>query len=340
MKILFLAARFYPHRGGVENHVYHLSQELLKKGHSVTVITEAPEDEWTYSTRVKGIDVIYADFGPWGFTKKFRIWWRLWRLREYVEKADVVHCHDVFFWYLPMRLLYQDKPVFTTFHGYETVVPPARKAILIRRLSNKLSRGSIHIGSYIQTWYGTKADVTLYGGTYGFEATSLPARESQKIRIVLIGRLAKDIGIETYINVLRELKKRSIAYSLDVCGAGEYMRQLATYGSLHGFVSDTAPYIREADVVFASSYLTILDALSYGKAVCAVYENSLKEDYLREAPFAKWLCISSKPSEITTYLIARKNHGFTSPELPAIKKYINKTTWKDVAESYLKLWEK
>jgi phosphatidylinositol N-acetylglucosaminyltransferase subunit A len=106
MKILFLAARFYPQRGGVENHVYQLSQELIKKGHSVTVITEAPEGEWTYSTHVKGIEVIYTDFGSRGFAKKFRIWWRLWRLRKDVEKADVVHCHDVFFWYLPMRLLY------------------------------------------------------------------------------------------------------------------------------------------------------------------------------------------------------------------------------------------
>jgi glycosyltransferase involved in cell wall biosynthesis len=156
----------------------------------------------------------------------------------------------------------------------------------------------------------------------------------------LIGRLEKDIGIETYIKVLRELKKRSIAYSLDVCGTGEYMRHLAKYGSLHGFVSDTTSYIKGADVVFASSYLTILDALSYGKAVCAVYENSLKEDYLKDSPFAKWLCINSQPSEIVEYITGMQTHGFVHPELPAIKKYINRTTWRNVADSYIQLWKK
>lgn len=38
MKILQTPIRFYPYVGGVENHVYYLSKELLKQGNSVKVI--------------------------------------------------------------------------------------------------------------------------------------------------------------------------------------------------------------------------------------------------------------------------------------------------------------
>lgn len=38
MKILQTPARFYPHIGGVENYVYYLSKELVKRGHEVTVV--------------------------------------------------------------------------------------------------------------------------------------------------------------------------------------------------------------------------------------------------------------------------------------------------------------
>lgn len=38
MKILQTPARFYPFVGGVENYVYNLSRELVKRGHEVTIV--------------------------------------------------------------------------------------------------------------------------------------------------------------------------------------------------------------------------------------------------------------------------------------------------------------
>ncbi len=38
MKILQTPARFYPYVGGVENYVYYLSKELVKRGHEVKVV--------------------------------------------------------------------------------------------------------------------------------------------------------------------------------------------------------------------------------------------------------------------------------------------------------------
>lgn len=44
MKIVFLSRLYWPHVGGVERHIWHLSQELLKMKHEVVVITEQHDE--------------------------------------------------------------------------------------------------------------------------------------------------------------------------------------------------------------------------------------------------------------------------------------------------------
>ena len=82
-----------------------------------------------------------------------------------LRKYDIIHIHDVFFWYLPLRLLYPRKKVFITFHGYETQFPPSRSAIWQRRLAAKLTSGNICVGDYIGKWYGIKPTLVTYGAT-------------------------------------------------------------------------------------------------------------------------------------------------------------------------------
>lgn len=192
MKILFFAPQFYPHIGGVEKHVLEISKRLVEKRSKVTIITEQVDNAFQsikapYHSKfnsaneakktkqavksaqinrkkIENFDVYYLRFGKPGFFKKFRIWWQLFKLRDLIKNADIVHCHDVFFWYLPFRFLYPTKPVYTTFHGYETNFPPSKKAIFIRKVSEQLSNGTICVGGYIKKWYGAKPDYVVYGG--------------------------------------------------------------------------------------------------------------------------------------------------------------------------------
>ena len=38
IKIIQTPIRFFPYIGGVENHVYYLSKELVKRGHALKVL--------------------------------------------------------------------------------------------------------------------------------------------------------------------------------------------------------------------------------------------------------------------------------------------------------------
>lgn len=163
MTILFFTHRFWPEVGGVEKHALEVAKELVKRGHKVTVVAENHgklKDKETHN----GIEIKRIRINTSEKLKKFVIWKWLLRNRKLIEKVEVIHCHDVFFWFLPFRFLYPQKPVFTTFHGYETKFPPSKRAILIRKISEKMSLGNICVGDYIKKWYGTKPDFVTHGG--------------------------------------------------------------------------------------------------------------------------------------------------------------------------------
>jgi len=163
MKVVFLSRQFFPDIGGVGKHVLEISKQLIARGHDVTVISEGLESQnFSLFQKQTKIHVYKISVGRDEKKKKFLIWKWFWKNRQLLQNADIIHCHDVFYWYLPFRFLYPHKPVFTTFHGYENF-PIKKKAILIRKISEKLSRGNICIGDFIKKWYGTKSTFISYG---------------------------------------------------------------------------------------------------------------------------------------------------------------------------------
>ncbi|MDO8260613.1 MAG: glycosyltransferase, partial [Candidatus Magasanikbacteria bacterium] len=126
MKILFITRLSHPHIGGVEKHVYEVGKRLKVKGNTVKTISEQDIKQ----PHIKFFGLIY-------------IWTWLFKNRKIIENADIIHCHDVFIWYLPFRFLYSKKPVYTTFHGWEGIWPISWKNIFLKKLAAKLSWGSI-----------------------------------------------------------------------------------------------------------------------------------------------------------------------------------------------------
>lgn len=361
MRIVFICAAFYPSIGGVETHVLALSRELIKRGHNITVLTESKSEYWhsketsdNEATKLKSveesrhfvhskldqIDIYYFKFGQPSFFKKFRIWSSLLLNYKLIKSADVVHCHDVFVWYLPFRFLLIQKKVFTTFHGYEGRFPPIEKSIWIRKISERLSYGNICVGDFIKRWYGTKPDFVVYGGVSVVKNSELTIRNNEsksRIKIVLIGRLAKDIGVQIYADSLKRLKRDAFKFDFKACGEGELRHELEKYGEVLGFVKKTKEYIEKGDLIFASSYLTMLSIMQLGKPIFAVYTNPLKHDYLFSSPFAKHIYIYSSGKELARGI---KNYKPNLRRLKAAQNFANSQTWAKLADTYEELWAK
>jgi len=199
MNILFVTANYHPHIGGVEKHVREVSARLAARGHSVTVMTVKhdacyPDHGWD-----KGVEVVRFRKSSKPFVNRLLCNLRfLGNIRRFL-KADVVHYHDMstlWGWGLvtyPLLKLFRKK-VYITFHGWEGVMPPRKSVVIKRKICEKITDGNICIGSFIEKWYGTKADVISYGGVDPASVTGEWAgHDEESLRVSLIPGLRNSL---------------------------------------------------------------------------------------------------------------------------------------------------
>lgn len=368
MTILFLTRLFYPHIGGVEKHVLEVSKRLVTKGHKVIVITEEFSNlhhsiidvipakagiqkenirspwipDQVRNDKINGIEVIRMPVGHEDSFKKFRIWKNLWKIRKVIKDADIVHCHDVFFWYMPFRLLYPRKPVYTTFHGYESY-PITKKAIFTRKISEKLSSGNICIGDFIKKWYGTHPTFVSYGAV---DIKALPLirgsrRGFIKHSALFYGRLDAQTGILTYNEAFKLLRKKYPKFEFLIVGDGPDKNLLDKKAKAIGFQKNPEKYFKNYRFAFVSRYLSILEAMAAKRLVFAVYDNPIKEDYLRMAPFAKFIFIKNDAKRLANQVEKIINNPKLEREMiESAYEWVKKQTWEEMTKIYTTLWEK
>lgn len=282
MNIMFICHHFYPHIGGVEKHVFEVSKSLIKKGNKITVVTEKYNSNLMSTEIVDGINVIRFSYGHIKYIGLFSIWRWMVKNRKMFEKADVIHCHDVFIWYLPLYIILRNKIIVTTFHGWETVYPIPSKFIFLKKITDKLSTKTIVVGNYLNKYYGINSDKVIYG-SFGLNKSNIKSSKKNG-HYVFVGRLDKDTGLVEFLNNLDNL---SLLYKkLDFCGDGPLRKECEKYGKVHGF-TDPTPYYKKAEYVVPGGYLAALEALNYGCKIKLFWNNKLKEDYWKMSPFYK-----------------------------------------------------
>lgn len=355
MKILFLTRSFYPNQGGVEKHILEISNIIIKLGHSITVITEQPQniEKSNYQSKISSaisvgktnkIRILRIETGKNNWFKKFRVWSKLFKYLKVIWSADVIHCHDVFFWYLPFRFLFPFKKVYTTFHGYEGNNLPARKAILMHKLSEKLSNGNICVGDFLKKWYKTKPDYVIYGGV-NKKIFNQKFMNRNNNNIIFIGRLEIETGIMEYLKALKILKDKGKMFVLDVYGKGTLENEVKKYSTdnklsvnLKGFNDNIESIIPNYEYVFCSRYLGILESLASRKKVFAEYNNAIKKDYLVLTPFAEYISISGNAKELAINM-EKVISATLSLNTESAYKWVKDKTWEKVVTTYLDLWE-
>lgn len=258
MKILMVSAHFnLPDDaiplGGVQKHISEITKEFSSRGYQV---------DWSYPGRAKQEISI---FNP-----------------------DLIIAHD-FVSFVPDISI----PQITVFHGWEGRVPPD-EAVIKRRLEvEKLSSATICVGDFLRYWYKQSPSLVIYGGVKPVEYAPPPGKK----RLLYIGRLAPDCSPHIF---LQALKKTRNIFTLDVCGDGPLREDLERMANglgitvtFHGFVNNVDDYIKKSDIVLTSGYLSILESYINKRPVVSVYDNSLKEDYLKLMPCSPFVCGTS-----------------------------------------------
>lgn len=331
MNILFLTRLFHPHIGGVEKHVYKLSQELLKQNHQITIITTQYESSLDLNEEFDGL-TIHRIPKPASLTKLGVFRWIVGH-RQLFDESDVIHAHDVFWWCLPLCFSLH-KPIYTTFHGWEGKFPPTLKAKAWHRLAEKLSQKNICVGDYLRIWYGTKADWVTYGATdqKSLEPGSLD-------RILVLGRLSTDVDIDIVLSGLKLIKNHYPHVKITFLGDGDAAWKASQIGNVLGFKPDIQAPLTQAHWVIASSYLSMLEAMAAGRHVFSVYSNPLKKDYLTGHPMAQYLSIAYTPKTLFEFFNGYYPNKAKSQDLIShAQAWAVKQTWLQLTDGYHKIW--
>jgi glycosyltransferase involved in cell wall biosynthesis len=348
MKVLMLAEFLHPHVGGVEKHIFELNKILTAWGHEVVLWAPKHDNSLPEFEENSGVSVhrVPKTSSKRRDTLKILAWWS--KHSDLIRSADRVHFHGsypLFHWFFPFRLFFPMKPMSITFHGCGMTVPVIRREKLRNRLAQCLTRGNISIGHFLEKWHRLKPTFVSYGGVN--IPSNIPSERAKTA--VYVGRLDEDMGVEVYIRALKVLRDEyEIEIPLTVCGDGTLKGELEKYCSeygldvtFEGFVDNPMDYLLHARYAFVSGYLSILEAMAARCLVFAVYQNKIKEDYLRLMPGAERMMIMSSEShqlaeklnkaweDETTFHETREG-GFD---------FAQNQTWEQLAKTYLKLWE-
>ena len=337
MKILFISKHYLPHIGGVEKHVQKISLKLKSRKLKVVVVCERIRNTKSHEI-LDGVEIFRIKYPKIKALGLLTIWWWLWKHRNLLINSNIIHCHDVFIWYLPFRFIFIDKSVYTTFHGWEGVFPISYKHKLIRQISAKLSWGNICVGKYIEKWYGIKADYITYGGV-SINRVSKFIIPNSKFIILYLGRLDEDTGMEIYLDAFRIIKLKYPNVEFEFLGDGEFRVEAESVGRVLGFRKDITLYLKDCTFVCTSGYLSMLESLNLGKLVFAVSNNPIKLDVIEMSPFKKYVEHSKNANEL-----ARKiDYFLTNPKkantiISNSRTWTALQTWDNLVKVYQKLW--
>ncbi|KAF3432599.1 hypothetical protein FNV43_RR27339 [Rhamnella rubrinervis] len=98
-RILMVSDFFYPNFGGVENHIYYLSQCLLKLGHKVVVLTHAYGTRTGVRYMTGGLKVYYVPWKPFLMQNTLPTFYGTLPIIRTIlirEKISLVHGHQAF----------------------------------------------------------------------------------------------------------------------------------------------------------------------------------------------------------------------------------------------------
>jgi glycosyltransferase involved in cell wall biosynthesis len=336
-KVLFLSRLASPHVGGVERHIDEIARELIPRGHDLTVIAEQhdvklPLEEQTSLYRIIRIPKESR-------RSKMHLWkWMLQHGSEFL-RADVIHVHDVFWWVLPLRLLFPGKKYYMTFHGYEGADEPTAKAIRAHTMAEQFTRGNICIGDWMRKWYHTKPSFVSYGAARLSRKPAVPTASA-----IFFGRLSSDTGILEYIQGVKLLHGQ---ISLDIFGEGELLKnieaeiQSAPFISYRGVAIDTAARTAHYRFAFVSRYLGMIEAMQTGRYVFAQWNNAIKRDYLESFPAINAATLFTYPEELAQelkYILDHPQKEKNAVELAG--DWAKQQTWDKVATIYEELWKR
>lgn len=334
--ILHITPRYMPSMGGVEKHVHEVSKLLVAAGYEITVVTAQHDSTLPLEEEIDSVQILRIPRDCTGH--KVKTWQWFWQYKN-IFSGKKIFIHDVAWQIFPLLpMLYKNFCLVS--HGWEGIYPIPQTNILQRNLFSHCAHSTIHVGKFIEEFYGTHPTAVIYGGVTlpNFTNATLQKTTSKKLQFAFIGRLEKVNEVEKYLEFFALLQKQNSNFSVVWVGDGSYRTACEQVGTVTGMITDIESHLRSADFVCANSYLSVLEAQAAGKIVLSFYTNTVKERYLKTYPGAQYMLISDSATSMVKDILELLENKATLVELQNKARQVAQVhTWQKVAALYEKI---
>ncbi|MGQ0797182.1 MAG: glycosyltransferase family 4 protein [Methanobacteriota archaeon] len=299
MRIVLVSDYYAPHvGGGVERVVEEIAVRLASQGHAVRVLTINPDgyppeevSRGVEIVRLPGINLTRLVGVPAALNKGLRI-------RPYLEDADVIHVHNLFFLLSALTLVARPHaPIVTTMHLGSLARLPGLTGLFGRAYERTIGRMILERSAAVSA---VSPSVARHARDFGFEGpvSVIPnAVDVERFRppagpngsnghgphVLFLGRFSRNKGpqflLETIPRVLEHVPKARFQF----VGDGPMrpvlerrIRDLRLNGEIRmrGRVPDVVPVLQDSDVVVRPSLtegmpLAVMEAMACGKTIIA-----------------------------------------------------------------------
>lgn len=352
---------FYPNIGGVESHIYQLSQCLIERGHKVIVVTHAYGNRSGIRYLSNGLKVYYLPIQPvYNQCILPTVFTTLPVIRNILlrENINIVHGHSAFS-ALALESIFHArtmnvKAVFTdhSLFGF---------ADLSSIITNKILKFSLAgVNHAICVSHTCKENTVLRGKIDPSDVSVIPnavdasiftpsstERDAEKITIVVMSRLVYRKGADLLASVIPEICNRHSDVQFIIGGDGPKrlaIEEVREHYQLHDRIrllgtvghSDVRQVLVRGDIFLNTSLteafcIAIVEAASCGLQVVSTCVGGIPEvlppDMIQLAEPSAASLIESLEKAITK----RRNCQLLSPD--GAHDWVRKTyTWQNVAE--------
>jgi glycosyltransferase involved in cell wall biosynthesis len=361
LRVLLVAARYFPYMGGVETHVYEVGRRLARVSVEVTILTTDVSGRLPAVEEVDGMQI--RRVRAWPANKDYYFAPGIYRVITR-GRWDLVHCQGYHNLVPPLAMLAAWRaniPFVLTFHSGGDV-SRLRKALrglqwtMLRPLLSR-ARKLIAVSEFEAGFFRERLRlpaerfVVIPNGAHlphTFEPAVTAADQADDgPLIVSIGRLERYKGHQRVVAALPKLLELIPDARVRIVGVGPYETTLQKMARRLGVAERVeiqavppgdrggmAALIARADLVtllseYESQGLAVMEALTLGRPVLVAGNSALQE--LADRGLARMIPLESTPEELATVVASQLRQPFV-PQNVALP------TWDACAASLLALY--
>jgi glycosyltransferase involved in cell wall biosynthesis len=340
LRVLLVAARYFPYIGGLETHVYEVGRRLARAGVDVSVLTTDPTGRMPRTEEIEGTHV--RRVRAWPRRKDYYFAPEIYPIIAQ-ERWDLIHCQGYHTLVPPLAMaaaLRAGVPYVLTFHsgGDSSRFRKAFRRAQCAALRPLLARAERLIGvsrfeaEFFRERLRLPRDrfvVIPNGAQHLPELRDLPTEPTNGKLIVSVGRLERYKGHQRVIAALPKVLEHEPNVRLLIVGVGPYETALRAQARSLGVADrveirgmppgDTRGmaevFARASLVTLLSEHegqgLAALEALMLRRPVLVAATTALQE--LAQSGLARGVAVESTPDDVATAVLDQ----LREPMLPA-----------------------